>query len=114
MVHILSVRHHLHIRKRIHQKHEKYPNPDRTKNIIDKLVYLAGFFGLAMTIPQITKIWIEQNASGISVISWGSYFVTGLVMIAYGVVHKEKPIIVTYLLWEVFHILIITGTLLYG
>ena len=114
MVHDTHVKHHQHIRKRIHKKFEKYPHPDKLKNIVDKLVYIAGFFGLAMTIPQITKIWIEKNAAGISVISWASYFVIGAVMILYGIVHKEKPLIVTYILWEIFYVFIIVGALIYG
>ena len=114
MVHDTHVKHHKNVRKRIHEKFERYPHPEKRKKIIDTLVYVAGFFGLAMTIPQIMKIWIEKNASGVSAISWGSYFVIGLVMISYAVVHKEKPLIVTYVLWEIFYVFIIAGALIYG
>lgn len=114
MIHDIPIKHHQHIRKRIYKKLEEYPNPNKLKNFIDKLVYISGFFGLIMTIPQITKIWIEKNASGISVISWMSYFITGAIMISYGIIHKEKPIAIIYCFWEIFYLLIIIGTLLYG
>ncbi|MBR9704385.1 hypothetical protein GOV12_03165 [Candidatus Pacearchaeota archaeon] len=114
MVHDTNVRHHQNIRKRVHKKFEKYPHNNRFKRVIDKLVYIAGFFGLAMTIPQIFKIWIEQNASGISVISWISYMIVGFVMITYSIAHKEKPLIIIYSIWEIFYLFIIVGTLIYG
>ncbi len=114
MVRATLVDHHKHIRKRVHQNLEEYPHPDRLKNSVDKLVYIAGFFGLAMTIPQVAKIWIGQNASGVAVESWISYLFIGIVMIAYGILHKEKPLIVTYTCWIIFYVLIIVGTLFYG
>jgi len=108
------VKQHQHIRKRIYKKFEEYPHPDKLRSLVDKSVYLAGFFGLAMTIPQITKIWIEKNAAGVSVITWASYLVIGAAMISYGVVHKEKPLIITYILWEIFYVFIVVGALIYG
>jgi len=114
MVHDTHVKHHQHIRKMIHKKFEKYPHPDKLKNIVDKLVYLAGFFGLVMTIPQITKIWVEKIAAGVSVISWASYMVIAAVMIMYGIVHKEKPLIIIYILWMICYVFIVVGALIYG
>ncbi|MBT4136146.1 hypothetical protein HOD75_00200 [archaeon] len=111
MVQDLHVKHHQHIRKR---KYKKNFQSDKMKRIIDKLVYIAGFFGLAMTIPQILIIWIGQNASGISIITWASYFIIGAVFIAYGIVHKEKPLIIIYILWEILYVIIIVGALIYG
>ena len=61
--------HHLHTRKRIHLNHEKFPHPDKFKRFLDKVIYAVGIIGPIMTIPQITKIWFEQNADGVSVIT---------------------------------------------
>jgi uncharacterized protein with PQ loop repeat len=111
MVHDVHIKHHQHMRKR---KLDFLYQPNKVKKIIDKLVYIAGFFGLAMTIPQIAIIWIGQNASGVSIITWASYFIIGAVFIAYGIVHKEKPLIVIYILWEIVYIIIIVGALIYA
>ncbi len=111
MVQDIHVKYHQHIRKR---KHKKISQSDKVKKIIDKLVYIAGFFGLAMTIPQMAIIWIGQNASGVSIITWASYFIIGAVFIAYGIVHKEKPLIIIYILWEIFYVIIIVGALIFG
>lgn len=67
-----------------------------------------------MTIPQLTKIWVEKNASGVSAVSWGAYLVTAIFWLLYGILHKEKPIIFTYSAWIVLEILIVIGTITYG
>lgn len=114
MVHPTHGRLHLNLRKRIHKKLEPYPHPDKFKNFMDKAVFVVGFFGLFMTIPQITKIWLDQNAAGLSVVSWIAYLVVAITWVLYGLIHKEKPIIVIYSVWIMFHVMIITGISLYG
>jgi uncharacterized protein with PQ loop repeat len=106
--------HHFHLRKRIHKKNEIYPHPDPIKRFIDKSIFFVGLVGPIMTIPQITKIFLEKNAAGISIISWIAYFFTSFFWLAYGVIHKEKPIIVTYFVWLILDVFIIVGTLMYG
>ncbi|MBT4350941.1 hypothetical protein HN865_04685 [Candidatus Woesearchaeota archaeon] len=106
--------HHIEKRKRTEGQHEPYPSKDKLKNIIDKSIYITGLFGLVMTIPQILKIYVEQNASGISILSWIAYLFMSSSWIAYGIVHKEKPIVFTYAGWVIMKILIIIGVILYG
>ncbi|MBW2976742.1 hypothetical protein KY347_04825 [Candidatus Woesearchaeota archaeon] len=106
--------HHFHKRKRIHEKHEPYPHQDKFKRFIDSTIYAVGIFGPVMTLPQLAKIWIEKNASGVSVISWGAYLFAAVFWLIYGILHKEKPIILTYALWIVLEAFIVLGTVLYG
>ena len=106
--------HHFHKRKRIHIEHEPYPHPNKWKRIMDKLIYFVGIFGPIMTLPQLMIIWIEKNAAGVSLISWGSYLIIAVFWIIYGIMHKEKPIIITYSLWVLLDIFIVIGVLLYG
>ena len=106
--------HHHHSRKRIYQKHEVYPHPDKWVNFMDKAIYAVGIFGPLMTIPQLMKIWVDKNASGVSVVSWSAYLFTAVFWLIYGIMHKEKPIIVTYSLWIILEIFIVVGILMYG
>jgi uncharacterized protein with PQ loop repeat len=105
--------HHIEKRKRTVGQHEPYPSKDKLKNIVDKSIYLTGIFGLIMTIPQIFKIWVEQNVSGISVLTWAAYLLMSLTWVAYGILHKEKPLIITYSLWIIMKLIIIIGVMLY-
>ena len=106
--------HHFHIRKRIHQKHEPYPHPNKWKALMDKIIYAVGIAGPLLTIPQLTKIWVDKNASGVSIVSWSAYLVIGVFWLTYGIMHKEKPIILTYSLWIIINAFIVVGIIIYG
>ena len=101
---------HFHRRKRIYQEH---PHPEISKRFIDKLIYVVAVLGPIMTIPQLIKIWVDKNAAGVSVLSWGSYLVLAIFWLTYGIVHKEKPLIITYTLWIILEAFIVTGVILY-
>jgi uncharacterized protein with PQ loop repeat len=101
------VRHHkLHLRK----KRKK----DGTQKILDKLVYFAGIAGPVMTLPQVFKIWAEKSASGVAVETWATYLILSVIWISYGILHKEKPLIIMYSSYFVINISIIVGIALYA
>ena len=106
--------HHFHRRKRIHQKHEPYPHPNKWKRLMDKVIYVVVIVGVLMNIPQVAKIWIGQNATGVSVISWGAFFIISIFWLIYGIMHKEKPIILSSIGVMFFQALVVIGTLIYG
>lgn len=106
--------HHMHKRKRIHQKLEPYPHPDKLKRALDKAIYPIAVIGPLLTIPQILKIWIGQNAVSISLFSWTAFTIPAAVWILYGIAHKEKAIILCNTAWILSYILVISGALLYG
>ena len=106
--------HHLHKRKRTYGKKEPYPHPKLWKRILDKLVYVVGVLGPLSTIPQILKVWVEQSASGVAILTWIFYFLGAIVLLFYGIAHKEKPLIIMYSLWIVVDIILIIGIILYG
>jgi len=105
---------HYHLRKRIHQKHEPYPHPDKVKRIFDKIIYVAVIVGPIMNLPQLFKIWMYQNASGVSFVSWISFSIISVLWLIYGVLHKNKPIIFMNFALMIIQALIALGTLLYG
>ena len=106
--------HHFHRRKRIHKLHELYPTKDPLKRFMDKAIYVVGVFGPLMTIPQVIKIWGDKTAAGVSLLSWVSYLFVAVFWVVYGVMHKEKPIIITYSTWIILEIMVVAGIILYG
>ena len=105
--------HHYHIRKRIHQKHETYPHPNRRKIIFDKVIYIAVIFSPIINLPQLFRIWIYKNASGVSFISWFGFSIISVLWLIYGILHKEKPIIFMNFALMIIQFLIALGALLY-
>ncbi len=91
--------HHSHIRKRLYKNSEPFPHPRLWVRILDRVVYVAGFLGPAMTMPQLYLIYGTGDASGVSSLSWGAYMILNVPWILYGVVHKERVITFTYTLW---------------
>jgi len=106
--------HHLQKRKRVYKNLEPYPHPDKWKRFLDRLIYLVGVVGPLMTLDQIHRIWIERDATGVSALSWMTYFFTAIIWVAYGIIHKEKPIIIVYTVWIFLDALIVAGTLMFG
>ena len=106
--------HHAHVRERIHTKKEKYPHPDKLKRAIDHLIYFIVFLAPIMNLPQLIKIWVNQEAAGVSLLSWGSFTVFSIVWIVYGILHKEKPIIFMNAMLFVTQLFVAIGTYIYG
>jgi uncharacterized protein with PQ loop repeat len=105
---------HLLLRKRVHLNLEPYPHPVKWKASLDRLIIWVSIFGPFSAIPQVAKIWLEREASGVSVVSWALNFLLACVWLFYGIVHKEKPIIINSSLWMCMHVLVIIGTIKYG
>jgi len=105
---------HLHTRKRMSKKKEPYPSDNFWKKILDVLVYVVGILGPIFTIPQILKIWLEKSAQGISSITWVAYLFGAIILLIYGIVHKEKPLIIMYVLWIIIYVILIVGIIIYG
>jgi uncharacterized protein with PQ loop repeat len=99
-------KHHFLSRKIKLTKKKKY-------KLLDNAIYLAGIIGLLMTLPQLIKIWMYQDASGVSALSWGTYVLIAITWLVYGTIHKQKPIIVTNCFWIVMDLAIMTGAIIY-
>ncbi len=109
-----QVMHHINKRKRIHQKHEKYPHPNKWKRLLDDLMFVAGIILVIMTIPQAYTIWSLKSAVGVSLLTWITYFFVAVISAIYGFVHEEKPILLTHISLAVVELVIIVGIALYG
>jgi uncharacterized protein with PQ loop repeat len=64
------------------------------QQFLDKLIYIAAVTSIAANLPQLLKIWVDHASSGVSLISWATFFVSSLFWIFYGYVHKSVPLII--------------------
>ncbi|MBP7118634.1 hypothetical protein KBA63_00975 [Candidatus Woesebacteria bacterium] len=81
--------------------------------VVEEVSYIAVALGIIMTVPQIMTIWIEKKVDGVSIVTWISYSLLTVFWIYYGVLHKEKPIIIGNILGLLVNIAIVTGVLLF-
>jgi len=108
-----DARHHLHLRKRLYALHQTYPHPNRFKNIMDRLIYIAAIATPLMTVPQAYTIFAQRNASGLSAPTWIMYFIGASFWFTYGLAHKEKPIQYSNFFMMMVQAIIIAGIFLY-
>ena len=81
---------------------------------MDELVYIIAVFGPFMTLPQVLTIWIEKNTAGVSLTTWIAYIFIAVFWLMYGIMHKEKPIIISNICWILVELLIVVGIVIYG
>ncbi len=104
---------HLHLRKRSAAL-EPYPARAKWKRFLDHLVLVVGVLGPAASLPQLVKIYSLHNATGLSALTWGIWALMDTPWIIYGFVHRERPIVYTYLLWFSINTLTCIGAVIYG
>jgi uncharacterized protein with PQ loop repeat len=108
---------HINKRKRYHRIHKKlkpYPHPNPWIRYLDYLVLVVGVLGPMSNIPQIMKIYLEQNVAGLSFVTWSLFCVFTVPWLVYGIVHKSKPIIIANSLWFTTQFTIVMGILIYS
>jgi uncharacterized protein with PQ loop repeat len=105
--------HHIHLRKRTHQL-ATYPHPQQWVRFLDKFLLVVASVAPLFAIPQIWRILSTESAAGVSPITWGAYAFFNIPWIVYGIVHKERPIIIAYILWLIVNTTVLTLTLVYS
>ena len=86
----------------------------RSKEVVRQLAYLVGLAGPLTALPQVFSIWMYHQATGVSL--WSSLGITAIAAfwLAYGVIWRDGPIVLSSLLWTVLDVTIVTGVLRYG
>lgn len=92
--------------KHSHKRHA------RTVVVIDRCMYAIGIIGPIMTTPQLINAY-QKHVQGLSLATWGAYTVVSFLWFMYGYLHKEKPIIITNLLYFLMDGGIVLAILLY-
>ena len=106
--------HHMHKRKRSHGEGLKeYPHPNPWINFLDKAMVVIAILSPIMTLPQVWQIFYYQNATSVSALTWGSYLLLNIPWIIYGMVHKEKIILINMILWFFVNALVTIGAIIY-
>ena len=105
--------HHLHLRKRIHEKGEEFPSDDKYKRFMDRAIYVVAIAGPLFYIPQVLRIWVGQSAAGVSAASFTGAFIISAFWIVYGTMHKEKPILYANILYALLQAAVVIGALIY-
>jgi uncharacterized protein with PQ loop repeat len=78
--------------------------------------FLGGMsiFTLLMTVPQVWTIWINQQAAGVSILSWGAYLFSAVLWFWFGLKQRDKNIYLPCIGWMVLNGAVVSGAIMYG
>lgn len=106
--------HHIHRRKRVYQKLEPYPHPNKWIRFFDSFLIAVAVINPFIALPQIYGVYVEKNVSGVSAITWFLGGIFSVPWLIYGIVHRVKSHMVLYTLWIVFDMSIAIGVLIHS
>lgn len=97
-------------------KHQKTIVVKKTikPKIVDRLVYMAAIVEPLFSLPQAYQIYHNQSAADVSILSWIGFECMTLIWLWYGIVHKEKMILIYQGLFFIIDGSVLIGALYYG
>ncbi len=88
---------------------------DKTEmRAIDRAMMLVSILNPLLAIPQAIEIYSNQSATNVSLVTWFSFMLVGIILTFYAVAHRIKPMIINQILWFAVDFAIIIGILMYG
>jgi uncharacterized protein with PQ loop repeat len=68
---------------------------------------------MLMTIPQVWTIGVQQQAAGVSLVSWSAYLVSAVLWFWHGLQQSDRNIYLPCVGWMALDAAVIVGTVLY-
>jgi len=84
------------------------------KTLLRRLLGAMSIFTLVMSIPQIVAIWVQHQAAGVSVVTWGAYLLSALLWFWYGLQERDRNIYLPCIGWIAVDIAVVAGAVVYG
>ncbi len=81
---------------------------------IDRAMSVVAVVHPLTALPQVIKIYQTHDVTGVSLLTWLGFMGIGVIFLAYGIIHRIKPFIITQVLWFVIDFLVVIGVLLYA
>lgn len=81
--------------------------------VLDRLTYATGIALPLLTIPQAYTILIDKQVEGVSLLTWSFYLLASVLFAVFGIIHKEKLLIITYVPFVAVEALIVAGLIIY-
>ena len=106
--------HHLVKKYKIGQLPSELISNNKFREFVNRFIYIVGFFSIIILLPQLLQILVSKNAKGVSLVTWVGFFISSSFWLFYGIIHREKPIILTNVLALAVDALVIASIIFYG
>ncbi len=84
-----------------------------SKKLVGYMMYGVAVFMPLSNLPQINQVYSTKVVTGLSLFSWVSYLLLGLIPFAYAVINNLRPLVISNILWTFVNIAMIYGILRY-
>jgi uncharacterized protein with PQ loop repeat len=85
-----------------------------TKRLVGYSMYAVAIIMPLSNLPQIIQLYSTQTAAGLSLQTWVIYMAFGFVPLAYGLVYKVRPMVISNILWTAVDVIMIYGIVRFG
>ncbi|HEX2825790.1 MAG TPA: hypothetical protein VHP37_05550 [Burkholderiales bacterium] len=86
----------------------------KAASLMKRILAVTSFVTMAMTIPQVWLVWVEQQTAGVSLLSWGAYLVSALLWFGHGLQQRDKNIYLACVGWVLLDVAVIAGVVVHG
>lgn len=100
---------HLSARRRLYRYLEPFPSKNAFKRFLDYLMYGVAIVQPLALVPQAINVLRLPDGGGASPTTWTLLGVIGILWVVYGLVHKEKPIVISNVLSVILDFTIVWG-----
>lgn len=76
-------------------------------------MYLVALISPVMTVPQFVLVWAHRQTAGLSLATWSAYTLASLLWLAYGLMQRQKPLVLSQALLLVLDFSIVLGVVLH-
>jgi uncharacterized protein with PQ loop repeat len=83
----------------------------RDGGLLDRILPVLSLFTMAMTVPQVWSVWVEQDTAGVSVLSWLAYLLAACMWFVDGLRKHDRTIWVACIGWIVMDAAVVVGVL---
>ncbi len=100
----------VHHRHHLRESHHKQKNID---SLISVVMWGVAILAPFATLPQIIDIYTTHKVTGLSITTWFLFVISPLIWFSYGLLHKDKFILINNFLWAILSSIVFLGILLY-
>jgi|SRR5213595_500196 len=80
--------------------------------LLDKVLPVLSVFTMAMTLPQVWSVWVDQDTAGVSLLSWSAYLLAACLWLVDGLRKRDKTIWVACIGWILMDGAVVVGILM--
>ena len=80
-------------------------------DLLTRILPVFSVVTMAMTVPQVWTVWVQGQTAGVSLLSWGAYFVSACLWLVDGLRKGQKTIWIACVGWVLLDGAVVLGVL---